>query len=188
MFDKFFFNFSQDPLVDEIPEEVRDDGGTVAGDVMADIYPVGIAAHGRIVWFAWVSDDYDHVLSKKGSPVSAGSKEGLDHEVAACDGALDWEGESLLDVESLISSVDSGVGVSPDAVIDAWNFMTDLFRVVEKSPRKMFHADMMDTYDAFFSQCDIARTVGLASVSISRRDLDRAKIVLQNGLQMVLSI
>jgi len=40
----------------------------------------------------------------------------------------------------------------------------------------------------FFSQCEIARAVGLAAVSISRRDLDRAKIVLQNGLQMVLSI
>jgi hypothetical protein len=156
--------------------------------VMADIYPVGVAAHGRVVWFAWVSDDYDYVLSKNGRPVSAGSKEDLDYEVAACDGTLDWEGESLLDFESLISSIDSGVGVSPDAVIDAWNFMTDLFRVVANAPRKMFHVDMIDTYDSFFSQCEIARAVGLTSVSISRHDLDRAKIVLEDGLQMVLSI
>lgn len=33
---------------------------------MADIYPVGIAAQGRVVWFAWVSDEYDYVLSKTG--------------------------------------------------------------------------------------------------------------------------
>ena len=155
---------------------------------MADIYPVGIAAQGRVVWFAWVSDEYDYVLSKNGRPVSAGSRERLNYEVAACEGAVDWEGESLLDFESLINSVDSGVEVSPDAVIDAWNFMTDLFRVVANAPRRMFHADMIDTYDTFFSQCEIARAVGLAAVSISRRDLDRAKIVLQNGLQMVLSI
>lgn len=93
----------------------------------------------------------------------------------------------LLDFESLIDLIDSEVGVSPDAAIDAWNFMTDLFRVAN-APRKIFHADMIDTYDTFFSQCEIARAVGLAAVSISRRDLNRAKTVLQNGLQMVISI
>lgn len=76
---------------------------------MADIYPVGIAAQGRVVWFAWVSDEYDYVLSKNGRPVSAGSREGLDYEVAACEGAVDWEGESLLDFESLIDSFDCGL-------------------------------------------------------------------------------
>ncbi|MBW8774659.1 MAG: hypothetical protein JF596_06240 [Stenotrophomonas sp.] len=46
----------------------------------------------------------------------------------------------------------------------------------------------MDTYDAFFSQCEVAQSLGLRSISIARRDLDRALAVVRDGMRMVLGI
>jgi len=154
---------------------------------MADIYPVGIAAGGNIAWFAWVSDDRDHLMTVDGAAVHASSRDALDLAVVTAGGALDWEGESVFDVDSLMSSACSGVGVEPETVINFWNFMTDLFRVVESSPMGMFHSELIDTYDVFFSQCGIAGAIGLESASTSRRDLDALVIVLRDGLQMVIN-
>jgi len=49
----------------------------------------------------------------------------------------------------------------------------------------MFHSELIDTYDVFFSQCGIAGAIGLESVPFSRRDLDALLIVLRDGWQMV---
>jgi len=154
---------------------------------MTDIYPVGVSFGKSIVWFAWVSDEHDHLMSIDGAAIRAFSRDDLDLAVATTGGALDWEGESMFDVDSLMSSARSGVGVEPETVINFWNFMTDLFRVVENDPMKMFHSEYIDTYDVFFSQCGIAGAIGLKSASISRRDLDALLIVLRDGLQMVIN-
>lgn len=126
-------------------------------------------------------------MAVDGTVVHASSRHDLNLAVASAGGALDWEGESAFDVDALISSARSGVGVDPEAVIDFWNFMTDLFRVVENAPMEMFHSELIDTYDVFFSQCGIAGPVGLEPVSISRRDLDALLIVLHDGLPMVIN-
>ncbi len=152
-----------------------------------NIYPIGIASGESVVWFAWVSDEHDHLMSIDGAAVRASSRHDLNLAVASAGGSLDWEGESAFDVDALISSARSGVGVDPEAVIDFWNFMTDLFRVVENAPMEMFYSELIDTYDVFFSQCGIAGAVGLEPVSISRRDLDALLIVLHDGLQMVIN-
>lgn len=155
---------------------------------MEAIYPVGVVGGKRIIWFAWVSGDHDRLMSSTGRPVCDSSKEGLEGQVAARGRVLDWEGESIIDLDSLVSSVDSGREVDPGKVVDAWNFMTDLFRVIDNAPRQLFHAESMDTYDAFFSQCEVAQSLGLRSISIARRDLDRALAVLRDGMRMVLRI
>ena len=152
-----------------------------------NIYPIGIASGESVVWFAWVSDDRDHLMAVDGVAVHASSRDALDLAVVTAGGALDWEGESMFDVDSLMSSARSGVGVEPETVINFWNFMTDLFRVVENDPMEIFHSELIDTYDVFFSQCGTAGAVGLEPVSISRRDLDALLIVLRDGLQMVIN-
>lgn len=125
-------------------------------EASVNIYPIGIVSGESVVWFAWVSDDRDHLMEVDGVAVHASSRDALDLAVVTAGGALDWEGESVFDVDSLMSSACSGVGVEPETVINFWNFMTDLFRVVESSPMGMFHSDLIDTYDVFFSQCGIA--------------------------------
>lgn len=152
-----------------------------------NIYPIGIASRESVVWFAWVSDDRDHLMAVDGVAVRASSRDVLDMAVATAGGALDWEGESAFDVDSLMSSACSGVGAEPESVINFRNFMTDFFRVVENSPMGIFHSELIDTYDVFFSQCGTAGAVGLEPVSISRRDLDALLIVLHDGLQMVIN-
>lgn len=156
--------------------------------IVEAIYPVGVAGGMRIIWFAWVSGDHDRVMSSNGRPVCDSSKEGLEGQVAARGRVLDWEGESVIDLDSLISSVDSGREVDPGEVVDAWNFMTDLSRVIDNAPNQLFHAELMETYDIFFSQCEVAQSIGLRSISIARRDLDRALVVLRDGRQMVQGI
>ena len=152
---------------------------------MADIYPVGVASGGSVVWFAWISGYYDRLMSVEGVAVHAFNRDALDLAVATAGGTLDWDGETEFDVDSLIASARSGVGVEPEAVINFWNFMTDLFRVVENVPMEMFHSELIDTYDVFFSQCGIAGAIGLEPAPISRRDLDALLIVLRDGWQMV---
>lgn len=143
---------------------------------MEAMYPVGVVGGKRIIWFAWVSGDHDRVMSSNGRPVCDNSKEGLEGQVAARGRVLDWEGESIIDLDSLVSSVDSGREVDPGKVVDAWNFMTDLFRVIGNAPKQLFHAELMDSYDAFFSQCEVTQSLGLRSISIARRDLERTLV------------
>ena len=66
--------------------------------------------------------------------------------------------------------------------------MTDLSRVIDNAPNQLFHAELMETYDIFFSQCEVAQSLGLRSISIARRDLDRALVVLRDGRRMVQGI
>ncbi len=152
-----------------------------------NIYPIGIASGESVVWFAWVSDDRDHLMAVDGVAVRASSRDALGLAVVTAGGTLDWEGESMFDVDSLMSSARSGVGVEPETIINFWNFMTDLFRVVENDPMEIFHSELIDTYDVFFSHCGIAGAIGLESASISGRDLDALLIVLRDGLEMVIN-
>lgn len=78
-----------------------------------NIYLIGIASGEIFAWFAWVSDEHDHLMSIDGAAIRAFSRDDLDLAVAATGGALDWERESMFDVDSLMCSARSGVGVEP---------------------------------------------------------------------------
>lgn len=86
------------------------------GAVM-NFYPIGIASGESVVWFAWVSDDRDHLMEVDGAAVHASSRDALDLAVATNGCALDWEGESIFDVDSLMSAARSGVGVEPENAV-----------------------------------------------------------------------
>ncbi len=104
--------------------------GVFRVEAWVNIYPIGIASREGVVWFAWVSDDRDHLMAVDGGTVRASIRDVLEMAVATAGGALEWEGESVFDADALASSARSGVGVEPEEIINFWDFMTDLFRVV----------------------------------------------------------
>lgn len=69
-------------------------------------------------------------------------------------------------------------------MIDIWNLLTDLFRTISGSDGR-FHADLSETYDAYFSRCEVACFVGLQPETLASQDVINAIKVLEDGVTMI---
>ena len=144
-----------------------------------------LRANGEEAWFLWESSDAgDFFWSSGGGVLTAEDWPALLHKADALAGYLRIGEESFFDLDGAMRSLRTASSVDPELMIDIWNLLTDLFRTLSGSNDR-FHADLSDTYDRYFSRCEVAGFVGMPPGIISPQDLRNAISVLEDGASMI---
>lgn len=150
-----------------------------------EVFPVRLRANGKEAWFLWESTDAtdffwsneEGVLVAEDWPILMSKADVLAEHVKVGD-------HSFFDVDGALKSLREASIVDPELMIDIWNLLTDLFGTISGS-KDRFHADLSDTYDAYFSRCEVAGFVGILPGPLSSEDVKNAIKVLVDGAKMV---
>lgn len=150
-----------------------------------EVFPVRLRANGKEAWFLWESSDAaDFFWSNEEGVLVAEDWPVLMSEVDQLDKRLKVGDHSFFDVDGALRSLRETSRVDPELMIDIWNLLTDLFRTISGS-RDRFHVDLSDTYDAYFSRCEVAGFVGIIPDVLSSEDVKNALKVLEDGAKMI---
>lgn len=106
--------------------------------------------------------------------------------MSAYDG-VSVEGETFYDMDGCLIALREGRAQNAELVVEVWNILSDLSSTILGERRK-FHPEHADSYDAFFSQCEVAGFVGMAPEPISKGDITNAIAVLESGVTLVLGV
>jgi len=150
-----------------------------------EVFPVRLHANGVEVWFLWESSDAgdffwandDGVLVAYDCLVMI-SKLDLSSE------AVKVGDQSYFDLDGALRALRETSSIDPELMIDIWNVLTDLFRTISGG-KERFHSDFSDTYDSYFSRCEVAGFVGIRPDDLSSKDVKNAIKVLEDGLAMI---
>ena len=144
-----------------------------------------LRANGEEAWFLWESSDAgDFFWSNDEGVLAAEDWPTLLHKSDVLAGRVKIGEESFFDVDGAMRSLRTASSVDPELVIDIWNLLTDLFKTISGSNDR-FHAELSDTYDCYFSKCEVAGFVGIQPGIISTQNIKNAIRVLEDGASMI---
>ncbi len=152
-----------------------------------DVFPVGIALRGEIVWLGWVSQDDagEFFLVINGRLIfSYEGKEGLMQEVVKIFPDAQMEVESFFDFDSAAQRLDKDVVIESDFALDIWNILTDLYHTFGGMDT-MFFESRRDVYLRLFSQSEAAPLVGVQRTQLSAHDLAVVREVILEGVDLL---
>lgn len=150
-----------------------------------EVFPVRLRANGEEAWFLWESSDAgDHIWGKDEGLLVAQDLPSIMSKADLSAGNVKVGGPSFFDVDGALRSLRETSSVDPELMIDIWNLLTDLFRTISGSNDR-FHADLSETYDVYFSKCEVAGFVGLQPDALSSQDVMNAIKVLEDGVTMI---
>lgn len=150
-----------------------------------EVFPVRLRANGEDAWLLWESSDAgDYFWGKDGGLLVAEDLPSILSKADLSAGNVKVGEESFFDVDGALRSLRATSSVDPELMIDIWNLLTDLFRTISGS-KDRFHADLSETYDAYFSGCEVAGFVGLQPETLASQDVMNAIKVLEDGVAMI---
>lgn len=153
-----------------------------------EVFPVRLRANGEEAWLLWESSDAGDYFWRKGEGLLVA--EDLPSIMLKADlsaGNVKVGGQSFFDVDGALRSLRATSSVDPELMIDIWNLLTDLFRTFSGS-KDRFHADLSETYDGYFSRCEVAGFVGLQPNTLASQDVMNAIKVLEDGVTMISAV
>lgn len=150
-----------------------------------EVFPVRLRANGDEAWFLWESSDAgDYFWGEDEGLLVAEDLPSIMSKADLSAGNVKVGGQSFFDVDGALRSLRATSSVDPELMIDIWNLLTDLFRTISGS-RDRFHADLSETYDVYFSKCEVAGFVGLQPDTLASQDVMNAIKVLEDGVTMI---
>ncbi|WP_313348759.1 hypothetical protein [Stenotrophomonas sp.] len=151
-----------------------------------EVFPVGLRANHVDVWLAWESpgSGADYFWATEEGILHADSLSVMLEEIHRVDGGVKVGIDAYFDVDGALRCLREHAAVDPELMIDIWNLLTDLSRT-HSGRGEFFRADLSDTYDAYFSRCEVAEFVGLEEGEISAEDLENAGKVLKDGIALI---
>ncbi|WP_282295259.1 hypothetical protein [Stenotrophomonas sp. PS02289] len=153
-----------------------------------EVFPVRLCVNGEEAWFLWESSDAgDFFWSNEQGVLVAEDWPTLMSSADLPAGGVRVGDQSFFNVDAALRSLRESSSVDPELMIDIWNLLTDLFRTVSGSNAR-FHAGLSDTYDAYFSRCEVADFVGVQPGTPSSLDVKNAIKVLEDGATMIAGV
>lgn len=150
-----------------------------------EVFPVRLHANGEEAWFLWESSDAsDFFWSNDEGLLTADDLPSIMSNADLSAGDVKLGGQSFFDVDGALRSLRTNSSVDPELMIDIWNLLTDLFMTISGS-KERFHADLSETYDAYFSRCEVAGFVGIQPETLASQDVINAIRVLEDGVTMI---
>lgn len=153
--------------------------------VQREVFPVGLRANDEEAWFLWESTNAgDFFWIKDEGLLAADDLLSIMSKAALSAEYVKVGGQSFFDLDGALRSLRATSSVDPELMIDVWNLLTDLFRTISGSDGR-FHADLSETYDAYFSRCEVAGFVGLQPETLASQDVMNAIKVHEDGVTMI---
>lgn len=132
-----------------------------------EVFPVGFLAGGNEIWLAWESvESRDRFLQDERGFLPAESLAEISRMIMNAYDGVSVEGETFYDMDSCLIALREGCAKNPELLVEVWNILSGLSSTILGERRK-FHPGHADSYDAFFSQCEVAGFVGMAPEPIS---------------------
>jgi hypothetical protein len=150
-----------------------------------EVFPVRLRANRTDTWLAWETPDGPaYFWATEEGVLYADSLSGLLEEIDRIDAGASVGCESYFDLDGALRCIRERAAVDPELMIDIWNLLTDLSRTFSGT-REIFRADLSDTYDVYFSRCEVAEFVGLGADEVSAANAENASEVLEEGLVLI---
>lgn len=152
-------------------------------------YPVQLMLLGRPMFLLWRTGTNDEYLSDLGALLTWPDLGRLDAYCAA-NGMPPNQSESLLklNLDELREFIDCKRELTPDKVVDFWNFFIDIEFTHRNSQFSQLDENLRDLYGKTFAMTSSGEVVGLEPIPYLDGEIAQLQALMGSGLSMVLTL
>lgn len=152
-----------------------------------EIFPVHLAINGQAIWLGWMSSDSgDCFVANANRIVWSSTCPGLWSAIDAVWTVYQRGEPSFFNVDLALEHLRHDRIGDIELLMNIWNLLTDFHNTGGRRAR-LFHERHFDTYQTLFANCEVADWVGVEHQDVELTQVRSARVVIEDGVAMILS-
>ncbi len=157
-----------------------------------EIFPICLHAGGHKIWVGWRLVDLPEtpLVGHNGNLLWANSKKHYVDNYYRRKKSGNFETETEIDLDGVLSALESRKDVKPDDLLNAWNMLTDIRNSLDYKIGFAFsikERECLGTYDRVFSATATSGIVKFYAGALKPKDFENAAAVISMGISMLLN-